>query len=116
GGVLAVPPAPTSPAATAGGKVMLESVVLQGIELPRDLEDDVSATSAVATVRTAARHILLAAEAQGAGTAVASLDEDLDAVRKHRLVSPGPGPGFLADRLNGWGEDGDFFATVAGPF
>jgi hypothetical protein len=64
--------------------MMPEAVVLQRVELVGDLEDHVAATAAVATVWTAARHVLLPAEAEGTGTAVAALDEDLDAVGEHQ--------------------------------
>src|ERR1700737_4379870 len=99
-GVLSVPPAATASAAAAGGEVMLEAIVLQGVELPRDLEDDIAATAAVPTIRAPSRHELLAAEAQGTGASVATLHEDLDPVRKHqyepsrvmiRAVSARPG-------------------------
>ena len=55
------------------------------------LEPDAAAVAAVAAVGTAARHVLLAAEADAAGAPVAALDEDLDLVDEHACTA-GRGP------------------------
>jgi hypothetical protein len=61
---------------------MLESIVLERIELARDLEDDAATPSAVAAIGTTAGDVFLASKAEGAGAPVTALDEDLDAVGK----------------------------------
>ena len=84
GRVLAVPPATAALPAALGGEVMLEAIVLQGVELPRDFEHDIAAATAVSPVWTSARHEFLAAEAQLPAPTIARLDEDLDPVREHQ--------------------------------
>src|SRR5207237_9336456 len=103
-------PASTASAAATGGEVVLEAVVLQRVELAGNLEDDVAATPTVAAVRSATRHELFAAEAQGTGATVPTLDEDLDAIREHQDPAR---PGDLCPTgLDGFGEHGAFLAAV----
>jgi hypothetical protein len=106
-------PAATTSAAATGGEVMFEAVVLQRVELARDLENHVPAAAAIATVGSAARHELLTAEAQGTRTTVAAFDKDLDAVREHQ--DPARPGDLCATGLNGFRENGDFLAPVTGP-
>ena len=82
--VLPVAPAAAAAPTLAGDEVMLEAVILERVELPGDLDNQVAAATTVAAVGTAARHVLLAPEAQRAGAAVPRLDEDLGPVDKHR--------------------------------
>src|SRR5207249_5963685 len=99
--------------AAAGGEVVLEAVVLQRVELAGDFEDDVAAAPTVTAVRSATRHELFAAEAQGTGATVPTLDEDLDAVREHQDPAR---PGDLCSTgLDGLREHGDFLAAVPRP-
>src|SRR5205823_11626712 len=110
-GILSMAPASTTSAAAAGGEVVLEAVVLERVELAGDLEDDVAAAPTVTAIRSATRHELFAAEAQGTGATVPTLDEDLDAIREHQDPAR---PGDLCPTgLDGFGEHGDFLAAVA---
>ena len=106
-------PASATSAAAAGGKMVLEAVVLQRVELAGDLEDDVAAAPPVAAVRSATRHELFAAEAHGTGATVPTLDEDLDAVREHQ--DPARPGDFCSTGLDGLREHGDFLAAVPRP-
>src|SRR5438309_3995334 len=103
-------PASATSAAAAGGEVVLEAVVLQRVELAGNLEDDVAAAPTVAALPISTRHELFAAEAQGTGATVPTLDEDLDAIREHQDPAR---PGDLCPTgLDGFGEHGDFLAAV----
>src|SRR5437899_5482881 len=84
GRVFAVAPAAAAASTAARSEVMLEAVVLERVELPGYLEDHVAAATAVAAVGAAARHVLLAPEAQCAGAAISRLDEDLRAIDEHQ--------------------------------
>src|SRR5436305_832148 len=64
GGVFPVAPATAATPTPARGEVMLEAVILERLELPGNLEDYMAAAAAVAAVGAAARHVLLAPEAQ----------------------------------------------------
>src|SRR5262249_42875673 len=77
--------------------------VEQGGETLVGLEKDGGAAPAVAAVRSAARHVLLAAEAHAAAAAVTGLDEDVDLVDEHRRGGAGGG-GAPIGRLGGSGS------------
>ena len=68
--------------AVAGSEDLLEAVVEERVEVGVGDEVDRAAVAAVAAVRAAARHELLAAEAHGAAPAVAGRDVDVDFVDK----------------------------------
>ena len=67
---------------------LLEPEIEEGVEIGVGDEVDVAAGTAVAAVRSAARHELLAAEAQRAFAAMARRDVDLDFVYKHWRSAP----------------------------
>src|SRR5215813_4851396 len=60
-------------------------------QLRRGLEPDAAAVTPVAAVGPAVGDVLLAAEADAAGTSVAALDEDIDLVDEHAVVTAGRG-------------------------
>ena len=69
--------------AVAGLEDLLEPEIEEGVEVGAGDEVDDAAVAAVAAVGPAARHELLAAEAQRALAAVPGRDVDLDFVDKH---------------------------------
>ena len=69
--------------AAAGAEFLLESEIEEGVEVGLRGDVDRTAGAAVAAVRAAARHELLAPEAHGAAAAVAGGDMDIDFVDKH---------------------------------
>ena len=77
-------PSPWPPRPAAEG--FLEAVIEEGVEVGVGDEVDRPAVAAVAAVRTAARHELLAPEAHGAAAAVAGRDVDVDFVDKDITV------------------------------
>jgi hypothetical protein len=72
--------------AVAGFEHFLESEIEQGIEVGAGDEINAAAVAAVAAVRPAARHELLAAEAEGPLAAVPGRDVDFYFVYKHSLA------------------------------
>jgi hypothetical protein len=74
-------------AAAAGFKFLLEAEVEQRIEIRIRDEIDVPARAAVAAVGAAARHELLAPEAQRAPAAVAGCYVDVDFVYEHEPLT-----------------------------
>ena len=70
--------------AAAGGEVLLETEVEEGVEVGARGQVDRAAVTAVAAIRAAARHELLAPEAHGAAAAVAGGDMDVYFVDERR--------------------------------
>ena len=87
-------------AATAGRRleVMPEPEVPQGRLAGIDAQVDRAAASAVAAIRTAARHVGLLAEGRGPVAAVAGTDPDLHAVEEHQEESRTAVPAIRARR------------------
>ena len=79
-------PSPCPP--RAGCEFFLEAEIEEGVEVGVRDEVDRSAGPAVAAVRAAARHELLAPEAHGAAAAVPGRDMDIDFVDKHDRNAP----------------------------
>src|SRR5262245_23554009 len=69
-------------------EVLAIAVIDEGIEIRHRLDEDITATPAVAAIRSAEFDELLAPEADGAGTAGTALDEDLGFIEEfHRLLT-----------------------------
>ena len=70
-------------AAALGGEVPLAAVGIEGVQGPVGAQEDRTAPAPVTAVGPALRGELLAAEAHGAGTAVAGREAELDLVEEH---------------------------------
>ncbi len=66
-----------------GGEVALVAVGVEGVQGPVGPDEDGTALAAVAAVGPALGGELFAAEAHGAGAAVAGRDAELDMVKEH---------------------------------